>query len=218
MDSFRRSLLLVSFALVLPACKKKDSAVRGSGVGSTKSRTVGAFTALKVTGGLDFVVSVGKNAPLEITGDDNLLAHVTSKLEGSTLLLGIDTKLRVKQPLRVRVGTERLERFMAGPGTRGSVEGVKSDVFDLEATGGAKVTVSGSSRALKVESRGPTRLDLSGFSAQQVTVGTSDVSSVDLGYLEELDATLSGMSRVTYVGEPKIKENVTKPARLSRRE
>ncbi|HEY3500535.1 MAG TPA: DUF2807 domain-containing protein [Polyangiaceae bacterium] len=216
MDVLRRRLLLASFALALPACKKKPPATTGSGVGATKTRPIGPFSSIKVAG-VEFIVSVGKQAPLEVSGDDNLLSYVSTQIEGTTLVIRREAKLKQLQPLRVRVGSERLERVLAGAGARGSIEGVSGEAFELEATGGAKVTVRGSSGALKVSVRGPTRLDLSGFSARRGVVTATDVSSIELGYLEELDATLSGLSRVSYLGEPKLTQNVTQPARLSRR-
>jgi hypothetical protein len=212
----RRLLLLAVFGLAVPACKKPDPTV-GSGVGATKPRSVGAFSAVRVGGGLEFEVNVGKGEPLEVTGDDNLLGFVTSKVEGDTLVLDVATKLKRKQPLRVRLGAERLVSVRAGEGAKGSVRGVRAEAFGVEAAGGARVTVTGSSQTLTVTTRTAAKVDLNDFSASKAVVTTSETSTVDLGHLEELEVTQKGLSRVIYRGEPKLTQNVTKPARLVHR-
>jgi hypothetical protein len=215
----RRWLLLAALglALALPACKKRDPTV-GSGVGATKARSVGAFSAIRVGGGLEFDVTVGKSAPLEVTGDDNLLGYVTSRVENGTLVLDVGTKLKRKQPLRVRVGTEGLAALHTGGGAKGKVRGVRSEAFEVEAAGGAKLAIAGSSQRLSVTTRKAARVDLNEFSAATAVVSASDTSTVELGHLEELDVVQKGLSRVVYRGAPKLTQSVTKPARLIHRD
>jgi len=218
-NSVRRSLLIACLALALPACKKKpEASLKGSGVGTTKARPIGTFSRLRISGSLEFDVSVGKVLPLEITGDDNLISHVTARLEGDLLSLGVDAKLKQKQPLRVRVGTERLESVSVSVGAKGKVIGVKAEAFAVEAGGGAKLAVQGTSRDLKVTTRSAARVDLRDLSAAKGNVTAADASTVELGYLEELEVKQTGLSRVLYRGEPKLTQSVTKPARLMRRD
>jgi hypothetical protein len=216
-DALRRGLLLTGVALVLPACKKdKPAGTKGSGVGTTKAREVGAFSALRVNGKIDFEISVGKLAPLEVTGDDNLIQHVTTRVEGTELLVTLDAKVKPKQPLRVRAGTERLERISAAYGAKGTVRGVRSDAFAIDVHM-ARVTAQGSSQTLALKTRGAAIVELDEFSAARATVHVDGPANVNLGYLEELDVTQSGVSRVAYSGEPKLTQNVTEPSRLIKR-
>jgi hypothetical protein len=213
----RRWLVLAALGLALPACKKPDPRV-GSGVGATKARSVGAFSAIRVGGGLEFDVTVGKSEPLEVTGDDNLLGYVTSRVENGTLVLDVATKLKRKQPLRVRVGTEGLTAVRAGGGVRGKVRGVRSDAFEVEAAGGSQLTIAGFSQSLSVTTRRAARADLNEFSTAKALVSASDTSTVELGHVEELEVVQKGLSRVMYRGSPKLTQNVTKPARLIHRD
>jgi hypothetical protein len=213
-------VLVAGLLLALPTCQKKanKTGVKGSGVGTTKTRSIGAFSALRVGGGLEFEVSVGKALPLEISGDDNLVSHVTVKNDGDLLVLGVDAKLKQLQPLRVRVGTERLDSVAVAIAAKGKVSGVRAESFRVEAGGGGQVEVAGSSRALEVTTRSASRVNLSAFSAATASVTAADASTVDLGYLEALDVTQTGLSRVIYRGDPKLTQKITKPARLIRRD
>jgi hypothetical protein len=215
-NPLRRSLLFACLTLALPACKKKPDPLKGSGVGATRARSVAAFSELSVGNGLEFEVTVGKGASLEISGDDNLISLVTTQVEGKRLTLGVDKKLKQRQPLRVRVGTERLDGIRVVAGAKGKVSGVRAEAFHVESGGGATVEIAGSSQALEVKSRSAARVDLKGFSAAKGIVTAADASTIELGYLEELDVTQTGMSRVIYRGEPKLTQSVKKPARLIR--
>ena len=210
----RRWVFLAGLAVALPACKKQSELTTGSGVGATKARPIGAFSSVRVSSGLQVDVSVGKSEPLEISGDDNLLEHVSARVENGTLLLDTDKKLKRKQPLKVRVGTEKLEAIRLGYSADAKVRGVSADAFRIELAGGSSLVVQGSCQRLEVITRTAAKADLSGFSAAKAAVTSADTSSVVLGHLEELTVTQSGLSRVTYRGDPKLTQNVTKPARL----
>jgi len=96
------------------ACEAKSDLAHGSGVQSTETRALAPFQKLKVSGTLQVELMVGSSAPLELTTDDNLLATVSSKLEGDTLVVRTSAKSRPRVPVRVRLGTQRLDWLGVG--------------------------------------------------------------------------------------------------------
>ena len=178
--------------------------VRGSGVGSSTSRQLAPFSRIDVGGALEVTVNVGKNEPLEMRGEDNLFEHVASTVVGGELVLKPDVVLKTTQPLRLVVGTERLEALTAAVAAKVTVHGVKADAFTLRSGGAARVVLDGSASTLSVGARSVARLDLRAFSAGAVTASAQDFARVELGYVEKLDATQKGNGSITYRGTPDV--------------
>ncbi len=209
---FTRTCVLATVALVAATgCKKKKQhdpsdlpTVHGSGVGSFESRPLPPFTRLTVGGGLEVTVNVGKNAPLELRGDDNLFRHLPSPVVDGELALKPDAAFGTTQPFRLVVGTERLDALSTGIGAKVTVHGVKADTFTVRAGGASRVTVDGSATTLTVAARSIAQVELTAFSAGNASVSASDLARVRCGYLEKLDATQSGSAVITYGGTPDV--------------
>jgi hypothetical protein len=220
-----RALLVVSLCVTsATACKKKKPSddselptVAGSGVTSSQSRTLAPFTRLEVKGGLDVTVNVGKDAPLELHGDDNLFAHVKSTLTGGELTLEPDAVLKPAQAFRLTVGTARLDELGAAVAAKVTVHGVKSDAFTLRAGGAGQVTADGSAAELTVGARTASRVDLAAFSAAEGRVTAVEFARVVLGHLEKLEATQHGMATIAYEGAPELTTHADRPQNVTSR-
>jgi hypothetical protein len=212
----RVPILLLLFLVLLGCDKKKDGGVRGSGVQTTKVRQVPAFSRLSVGSMLDVRVSIGKDEPMQLKGDDNLLEHVSSRLENGVLKLDVDTKVHTRMPLEVRLSTARLETLNASVAAKVDVQGLTGPSFEARAAGGSRVTVSGSTDSLKLAGKGAARFDFTKVTARSASVNLEYGSTARLGYLEKLDVKASGASRVYYQGEPEMTRDLHPPARLIR--
>jgi hypothetical protein len=208
--------LLTAFAPGFVACKKSNQPLIGSGVGAKRTLELGPFSKLQISGPFDVTLNVGKRQPVELRGDDNLLPHVTAKLEGDRLVIASSRGVKPKQPLRIDLGTEQLQELTVGVAAKARVQGVKAEHFQLRAAGAAEIVAHGSSSSLDVATKSAARIDLSNFSAGSAVVSADDASRIKLGHVEKLKVTQTGLSQVRYRGEPTLEQNVQKPARLVR--
>jgi len=208
--------LLLALTAGATACDKSGEPLVGSGVGAKRTLELGPFSKLQVSGAFDVTLNVGKREPLEVRGDDNLLPHVTAKLEGDRLVITLDRAVKRKQPLRIDVGTEALQALTVGVAAKAHVHGVKAEHLELRAAGAAEIVAKGSSGSLDVATKSAARVDLSEFSTASAVVSAADASRIKLGHVERLKVTQSGLSQVRYRGEPTLEQNVQKPARLVR--
>jgi hypothetical protein len=184
-------------------------------VGSSTSRRLAPFSRIRVCGAHEVTVNLGKNAPLELRGEDNLFEHIASTVTGGELALEPDAALRTTQPLRLVVGTERLEAVTAEIGAKVTVHGVKADAFTLRAGGGARVVLDGSASTLAVGARSAAQLELRAFSAGSVTASAHDFGRVEHGYSEKLDATQRGHGVILYRGTPDVTRHVERAANVA---
>jgi hypothetical protein len=212
---------LVTALAVLGGCKKKkgdDSetpSVRGSGVGASDSRAVEPFTRLVVGGSLDVTVTVGKHGPMELRGDDNLLKLVPSKVVNGELILKPDVALKSKEPIRITLLTERLDRVALAVAAKAVVHGLRSDSFEVTLGGAARFTADGSTSRLTVAARSATHVDLSSCSVGNAQVTASELARVTLGHVEKLDVTQRGNSIILYRGTPDLKQQADRPAHVA---
>jgi hypothetical protein len=212
---------LVCAALVALAplgCKKKEpeGPLRGSGVGSKVTRATPPFSKLKVGGSVRVEVEVGKPASVVLHGDDNLLSHLSSRVDAGTLVIVPDGVLKPTQPLVARITTPSLEGVELIVAASGFVRGVKAPHFVARLAGGASLDLDGSSQTVEVVTKTAARADLKDFAVASAHVTTSEATRVELGHVETLEVNQKGPSFVSYRGTPEIKRSVTPPARLVR--
>ncbi|HVR18925.1 MAG TPA: DUF2807 domain-containing protein, partial [Polyangiaceae bacterium] len=182
----RRALFFGLFVLLAPACdEKKEGALRGSGVQKAQSRPAPAFSRLWVGGSLDVRVLVDKDQPtLDVKGDDNLLDHVTARIEDGVLKLDTDTKLKTTMPLELRLHTGRLDSVVAAVASKVDVQGLRAGAFEARAAGAGRLTVSGSATSLDLGGKGAAQLDFTNVPAASAKVHLEQGAVVRLGYLE----------------------------------
>jgi hypothetical protein len=206
------------FGIAIVGCEKKKPAdtLEGNGVSAAASRDIAPFSRLAVGSRVEAEVTIGKASRLELHGDGNLLPHVTSRSENGLLTLDTDEKVKPSMRLRARISVPRLDLVSGTKGARIDVQGLAADTFEAHATDGAKLSAAGTAKALVLKGHQAGSLDFSKVSAASATVRLERAATARLGYLENLEVDIQDATRVFYVGEPKIKEDVRKPARLIR--
>jgi len=207
---------MLGIALVACEKKKPPDALEGNGVAATVERDVAPFSRLAVGSRIELEVTIGKASRLELNGDGNLLPHVTSRSENGLLTLDTDKRVKPSMRLRARISVPRLDSASGTKVARIDIQGLAADTFEAHATDVAKLSAAGTAKALVLKGAVAGSLDFSKVSAASATVRLEKAASVRLGYLEELDVATKGATRVSYVGDPKIKKDIEKPGRLIR--
>lgn len=196
--------------------------VHGNGTERTEKRQIGAFTALEVGGAYDVEIVAGQSASLEISGDDNLLALISTEVRGNTLYITSKEHLSPKLKLRIKATTQNIESVESSGASdvrlsqvnneklrietsgAGSVDvSVKTKVLTIETSGAASVKASGTAEKFEVETRGAGDVNAQGLQARTVKVDVSGAGDVEVNVSEELDVRVSGAGDIVYHGDPK---------------
>jgi hypothetical protein len=216
----RRVFLLALFGAAFSGCedeKKPDAGLQGDGVAFNEARDVPPFTRLSVGSRIEATVAIGEASKLELRGDKNLLPHVRAKVENGTLKLDTDVKVKPNIPLTVKLGVPRLDGATVSQAARLVIEKLSAQKFEARAAGGAKISASGSAQELVVDGVGAGQFDFTKLPVQSAVVRLELGSRAELGYVEKLDAKLSGATRLVYDGTPEIKQEIKERGRLVRR-
>ena len=100
----------------------------------------------------------------------------------------------------VVVATPELELFVLSGGSRGTIDGLSSDVFDVELSGGSVLTASGTARDLSLAVSGGSVAELDGLTPATVDVDLSGGSRAEVRATDMVQGSAAGGSRVSVAG------------------
>ena len=170
------------------SCGIPAGLVVGSGKSATEARDVPNFTAARLEGSGQVLVTVGSPRSVSVTADDNLLPLVLTEVEGSTLRLGFkpETGVRTVTPLVFRVTVPSLSGLaIAGSGDIVGRSPIRTDRLSLRI---------GGSGSIRVE-----------LAASQVAAVIQGSGSIEVsGRAESQEIQILGSGAVAYRGSPRV--------------
>lgn len=229
----RPSFVLVALsAAVLSACgitiDLDGARVRGSGISATDRRSVGAFDRVEIGGNFDVDVEVGPTRSIVVTGDDNLVPLVETRVQGTTLKIRSTESIGPRAGMTVSVTTPTLEAVSVGGSGSVAVRGVDADGFDAgvhgsaemsidgdygdltaDVSGSGELTMTGTADEVRAGVSGSGEIDLLDVRARTARVHVSGSGDVDVNVTESLDAEVSGSGDVRYAGGPSVRSHVS---------
>lgn len=187
-----------------------DSSTRGSGVEKTEQRTVGNFTSIDVSGACDVQVTCGGSTSVQVSGDDNIVPLITTKVEGGTLYISHEGSINPKTKLVITIATPNLDAVTSSGASDIKVEKINNSAFAVDVSGAGSVEAVGNTGTLSIDISGATDVITKELHAKKVKIGVSGASNAEVFATEELSADVSGVGNITYYGNPSvINQNVS---------
>lgn len=183
----------------------------GSGVSATEARPIGDFEAVSVVAPLRVQLLPGGAPSLEITADDNLLPLVRSEVRGGRLFLDLrpETSLTSIREIVCRATFGRLRELDASAAARLEVSGLEGDRLDVRLSGASTAGATGTVGELVLDVSGASRWHGPDLFSRSVRANLSGGSRALLRAKESLEADVSGVSTLEYVGDPVVVSNVS---------
>ena len=220
------SLILIFFLTSIQA--QKFGRVVGNGKIINKTRNVGSFEKVAVSGSFDVTLVKGKEGKVDIKIEENLLDYLVTKVE--------DGKLRIKWQKGVNINTRRGVMLtvyfnevnavtLSGSGDVTGEDVMKADEFKTAVSGSGDVTLKINANHVRASVSGSGDVTLNGKtnSFEAAVSGSGDIDAYDLisetailkiagsGDInltvnKELEARVSGSGDISYKGNPKIQK------------
>lgn len=220
---------IVLIALGAAACGPAFAAQppdRGSGRIVSERRPAAGFDRVSISGSFQVEIHQGSVEGVELSGDDNLLALIETKVEGTpgTAVLEIrpkdDVQLAPTQPLRLRIDLLRLSAIDLGgashvtaPGVHaarlgvsiggtGSVDlaGLAAERLAVNIGGSGRVSADGRAGALAVNLGGSGECALSRLAVDEAKVSIAGSGKVEVNAGKQLSVSIAGSGRVMHSG------------------
>lgn len=219
---------LIVFAFVTVSNAQKYGKVKGSGNVINKTRNVGAFEKVGVSGSFDVFLVKGKEGKIDIKIEDNLLSHLVTVVDNGKL------KIKWKKGVSIRTNkTTQLTVYyndinavgLSGSGDIIGKDLIKSNDFSVAVAGSGDIDLHLDANNIKAAISGSGDIQLKGVAKvfSGAIAGSGDISAYDLksdkvilkisgsgdmtvNVSNELEARISGSGDIKYKGNPRIED------------
>ncbi len=190
---------------------------KGNGTLVTRQFDVSGFDRVALDGGFDVYVKVGGATNVTATVDDNIADLFTAEVEKGTLRLDWTKACRPSRKCRVDVTLPDLQGFTVNGAGDVEITGVRGARLELNITGAGDMEVSGSIDELELVVSGAGDVEAGELAAQDVEVRVSGAGDATVRAARSLDANVSGVGEITYLGDPtKVETRVSGVGEINR--
>jgi len=175
-----------------------------------KQRDVTEFHAIENHAVCDLLVTVGKPCAVTVQAEENVIPQVVTEIKGGTLIITLDRNLNVSTPVRVSIMMPKLDKFTnSGVGTA-KIDGLRESFLSIQESGAGSLSATGTADMVDLTLSGVGNADLKDLRAKAVTALLSGTGSAKVNASQSLSATVSGIGKLNYWGNPpKVQKNVT---------
>jgi hypothetical protein len=222
---FTKIIIAAIVALLFSSCGNSIfNGIKGNGNVQTEKRTIAEkFTKISVSRGIDVIVEQASDVFIEVEADQNLLHHITTKVENGTLIISSDENIYSAESETVHVKVPVIDGLETTSGSniksksiiKGTNITIKSssgseievaleyDSISSESTSGSSINLSGKALKSTSESSSGSTIDTSNLLANDVVAQATSGSSTETHPLVSLNAKASSGASINYDGEPK---------------
>jgi hypothetical protein len=206
---YRFGIFLVALC-VFTGCSFSLIGTRGDGVFKTESRGVTPFSSIsfKSVGKLK-VIQNGKES-LTIIAEDNILPFLKSQVSNQTLYINNvnESSINSTQPIEFAVEVKALENLHTKAVGSIEVNGIQGKRLSVSLDGVGSTAITGNVDVLDLDLSGVGSFNGEELKAKQATVRNKGVGSAVVNVSEQLDASVSGLGSIEYIGSPQVKESM----------
>jgi Putative auto-transporter adhesin, head GIN domain len=204
-------IIVMSTALTLAACAINNDNMKvgsapydqGSGKVATETRPLEGFHAVSASQGVRVSVSAGTSSEASVSGDDNLLAHVTTSVADGTLFVSIEGSIETRNPLTVDVtSTTLIDAIAADAGSTVDSEDLQVAGLTLQASSGSTVRGGGQASSVEATATSGSTIDLRNLEAREARVDASVGSTIHVNASDAVSGSSTSGSTVQVSGSP----------------
>ncbi len=240
MRKYLLSVIILSGFFFFSSCRM--NVLKGEGNKVTNTPTVPPFNAVVVDLSLKVVVDVqdGAQPSVAISGYENLLKHITTKVENNTLTISDDLDetwtieckdvvVKITVPsiaaLNLRGAPDaEIHGNIKGPDFKLDISGASDVTIDnasvdnltIKFSGAANVSIkAGTVKTAEYRISGTGDIDAKKLEANEVNAVISGAGNIDVWAVQKLDAKVSGTGSIYYKGNPVVTKHVSGSGTIS---
>lgn len=222
-------VVVVFVAMMFSSCryhvKLDDNDIEGNGNVRTETRILNEnFQSISVESSIEVVVEQSDEKSVIVEADENILPHVTTRVEGGVLHIEFGSvniinsstaKVIVKMPVIKALSSSSsssiksnntiiTDNLVAKADSNGEIEiNVEADNLSLQTESSGSIIATGKALKLKTSSSSGSELDAKALMANDVISESDSGSSTNVYPILSLDAHASSGSSITYHKMPK---------------
>lgn len=202
--------------------------IKGNGKTINKTRNVGSFDGVGVSGSFDVILVAGDEGKLDITVEENLEQYLITEVKGGDLKIKwkSGTNIRTSSKTVITVHFKNINSLaMSGSGDIVGKDKIKGNSLDVAVAGSGDITVemnverletaisgsgdiklSGSATDFEAAVSGSGDVDASDLQTEKAELKISGSGSIGVSVEKEIVARVSGSGNIKYKGKPRIED------------
>jgi hypothetical protein len=184
-----------------------------------ETRTVSAFDRIRLEGAFASEITAGEHQTLVVvSGNRDVVARVTTKVSGGTLVVGMRPGLGLFQRSpRLEIHLPVLHGFANDGAGSANVTGLTGGDIEIEDAGAASIVASGRAAREDISLEGVGKIDTTALDARDVTVSNDGVGSVHVRASGILTMSVNGVGEIRYIGNPShVESHISGIGRIGR--
>jgi hypothetical protein len=203
--------------VVASGCGRGGSGVRGSGTIKTETRSASGFSHIVLAGEGDVTITQSGIETLEVEADDNLLPLITSTVSGSTLDLRTTGSVHPTKPIHYTVTVKDFTELDLSGAGNGTATQINATAIKIVLSGSGNANISGKTRSQDVTISGAGNYQAPELASKTAKVAINGAGNAVVEVSDALDAQISGVGSVEYIGDPKVTKTISGVGTLHKR-
>ena len=176
---------------------KSHRTIDGSGNIVTVDRPVESFDRIESCIGADLEITVGGGPKMTITGDDNIVDLIDTKVRGGALEIDSRKSFSTHRDIKIVITVPALKELSLSGSGDVSIFKLSGDKFTLEIGGSADITCDGSVRDLVIDIAGSGEAEFTQLACDRIEVELAGSGEVLLaGTCKDLEIGVPGSGNV----------------------
>ena len=185
------------------------NSIKGSGIEQTIDRKVNDFLSINSHGAFDIKYKHG-NPSLKISGDNNIIRHVKTKIVDKTLQLSIDKSYSTNNPILIRISSPNIAEISINGSSNVDLDKIQTNHLKISLLGTADLNANGLVTRLELDVQGSGDANIKSLFADFATVSLLGSGDIILTAKKQLNATVSGVGDIQFFGNPvKISKKIS---------
>jgi len=180
-----------------------NAQVKGNGNFVSEMRELSKFKAIEIAIGYDkILVNCGQEPSLHISGDENILPLITTRISKGILRIESDSTFETKADSEIIINIKSLKEFTFDGVGETVIQNVNSEKFTCNINGVGSCELNGKVESFYVSVNGVGSVNARQLIADDVVASLNGVGSVKLYAKNSLNASVNGIGGLTYFGNP----------------
>ena len=210
------------------ACSVSFGNIKGSGNLVTQQLAISDFTKVEAGNSFKVIITRADSFSVQVKADDNLVEHLDVRKSDDTLIIRLKSgKSTRNATLEAEIALPKLTSVKLTGASKGTVRGfasgeefrvdlsgasrlsgeIQAAQTRLHLSGASSVEITGSSPIFKLNGSGASSAVMEDFAIDSAEVHLSGASSATLNVKDKFGpVSLSGASRLVYLGDPMFKD------------
>ncbi len=176
--------------------------IKGSGIEMTEERALSPFESVDIRGAYDVSITCRQEQSVTITGDDNILPHIVTRIRGKTLIVESNESISPEISLELNITVGNVESVKTSGAIDVTISDMENQKIEIDINGAGGVRAAGTTRELAVTISGAATLNTKDLLSEDAAITINGTGSAEVFASRKLEAEINGAGNIGYYGNP----------------